>query len=48
MNSKILTFSALLLATAIVAMGYDNAAQLERCEASGRSVAECQLLVLGR
>ena len=29
-------------------MGLDNAAQLKRCEATGRGQAECRLLVLGR
>ncbi len=33
---------------ALVAMGFDNANQLARCEAAGRGPAECRLLVLGR
>ena len=45
---KILTISALLTMAAVLAMGADNAARLERCEASGRGAAECRLLVLGR
>lgn len=32
----------------VLLMGFDNAAQLKRCEASGRAQAECRLLVLGR
>lgn len=32
----------------VLLMGFDNAAQLKRCEATGRGPAECQLLVLGR
>ena len=39
---------ALLTALGILAMGADNARQLERCEATGRGPAECRLLVLGR
>jgi len=39
--------SAIVLA-GVLAMGADNARQLERCEASGRGPAECRLLVLGR
>jgi hypothetical protein len=48
MTSRILTAAAVLLAAAIVAMGYDNSRQLARCEATGRGPAECRLLVLGR
>jgi hypothetical protein len=36
------------IVAAIVAMGFDNHSQLQRCEASGRSAAECRLVVLGR
>ena len=32
----------------IIAMGFDNSRQLERCESAGRSAAECRLVVLGR
>jgi len=39
---------SLLTALGLVAMGADNADRLARCEASGRSAAECRLLVLGR
>ena len=39
---------SLLTALGIVAMGADNSHRLARCEASGRSAAECRLLVLGR
>ena len=38
----------LLTVAGIIAMGADNSRQLERCEATGRQVAECRLLVLGR
>ena len=55
MNNTKLSFSnlgyscAMLLTVAgIISMGLDNATRLERCEASGRSQAECRLLVLGR
>ena len=48
MNSRILTAAALLLTTAVVAMGFDNSRQLARCEATGRAAAECRLLLLGR
>ena len=48
MRSRTLTLAAVLLAAAIVAMGYDNSQQLARCEAAGRGPAECRLLVLGR
>lgn len=46
-------FLAYLLCTlpivaGVLLMGFDNAAQLKRCEASGRQAAECRLLVLGR
>jgi hypothetical protein len=53
-NSKLslsnLGYSCAMLFTVagIVSMGFDNAARLERCEASGRGAAECRLLVLGR
>lgn len=40
--------AVLLIGAGILAMGADNARQLERCEATGRSQAECRLLVLGR
>ena len=43
-----LTIAALLTLAAVLAMGADNAARLERCEAGGRGAAECRLLVLGR
>ena len=46
--NRTLTISALLTLVAVLAMGIDNAARLERCEASGRGAAECRLLVLGR
>jgi hypothetical protein len=36
------------IVAALVAMGIDNNRQLERCEAAGRSAAECRLVVLGR
>lgn len=38
----------LLTVAGIISMGLDNAARLERCEASGRGQAECRLLILGR
>ena len=41
-------FTVLLIGAGVLAMGADNAAQLERCEATGRGQAECRLLVLGR
>jgi hypothetical protein len=44
---KTIIIPAIVLA-AVLAMGADNAARLERCEASGRGAAECRLLVLGR
>jgi len=37
-----------LTAIALVFMGFDNSRQLTRCQASGRSAAECHLVVLGR
>jgi len=37
-----------VIVAALVAMGFDNSRQLARCEASGRSAAECRLVVLGR
>ena len=46
--NRTLTLSALITLAAVLAMGADNAARLERCEASGRGAAECRLLVLGR
>ena len=46
--NRTLTIAALLTLAAVLAMGADNAARLERCEASGRGAAECRLLVLGR
>ena len=36
------------LLVGIVAMGFDNANRLARCESAGRSAAECRLVVLGR
>lgn len=36
------------IVAALVAMGFDNQSQLQRCESAGRSAAECRLLVLGR
>jgi hypothetical protein len=36
------------IVAALVAMGFDNHSQLQRCEATGRSAAECRLVVLGR
>ena len=39
---------AILTACGILAMGADNAAQLQRCESAGRSAAYCRLAVLGR
>jgi len=48
MTSRTLTVAAMLLTAAVVAMGFDNSRQLARCEAIGRSPAECRLLVLGR
>lgn len=33
---------------AIIAMGFDNHSQLQRCESTGRTAAECRLVVLGR
>ncbi len=38
----------LLTVAGIIALGFDNAHQLARCEATGRGAAECRLLVLGR
>ena len=48
MTDRILTAAALLTVAAIVAMGFDNRQALARCESSGRSQAECRLVVLGR
>ena len=48
MSSRLLTLAAVLTACGVLAMGADNAAQLARCEAAGRSAAECRLVVLGR
>ena len=45
---RILTTCALLTVAALLAMGADNTAQLERCQASGRGQEACRLLVLGR
>lgn len=45
---RIITASALLTVAALLAMGADNTAQLERCQASGRGQEACRLLVLGR
>jgi hypothetical protein len=47
------SFAGYLLAcgaivAALVAMGFDNHSQLQRCESAGRSAAECRLVVLGR
>lgn len=36
------------LLVGIVAVGFDNAKRLARCESAGRPAAECRLLVLGR
>lgn len=36
------------IVAALVAMGFDNHSQLQRCESAGRSAAECRLVVLGR
>jgi hypothetical protein len=36
------------IVAALVAMGIDNHSHLQRCEAAGRSAAECRLVVLGR
>ena len=46
--NRIHLFATLLIGAGILAMGADNSNQLARCEASGRSQAECRLLVLGR
>ena len=45
---KLHLFALLTIGAGILAMGADNSRQLERCEATGRSQAECRLLVLGR
>jgi hypothetical protein len=45
---RLLTLAAVLTACAVLAMGADNANQLQRCESTGRSAAECRLVVLGR
>lgn len=45
---RIITASALLTIAALLAMGADNTAQLERCQQSGRGQETCRLLVLGR
>lgn len=42
------TAAMVLTLAGIIALGLDNSHQLARCEASGRSQAECRLLVLGR
>ena len=46
--TRIHLFAVLLIGAGVLAMGADNARQLERCEATGRGPAECRLLVLGR
>jgi hypothetical protein len=48
MQSRILTVAAILTVCAVLVMGADNAERLERCQAGGRSAAECQLVILGR
>lgn len=48
MTDRLLTLAALLTACAVLAMGFDNANRLARCESAGRSAAECRLVVLGR
>jgi hypothetical protein len=48
MSNRFLTLAAVLTACAVLAMGYDNADRLRRCESAGRSAAECRLIVLGR
>lgn len=45
---KLHLFALLIIGAGILAMGADNSRQLARCEATGRSQAECRLLVLGR
>lgn len=45
---RIHLFALLIIGAGILAMGADNSQQLARCEATGRSQAECRLLVLGR
>ena len=46
--NRVHAIAVLLIGAGILAMGADNAAQLARCEATGRGPAECRLLVLGR
>jgi hypothetical protein len=48
MSNRLLTLTAVLTACGVLAMGFDNADRLRRCESAGRSVAECRLVVLGR
>jgi hypothetical protein len=48
MSNRFLTLAAVLTACAVLAMGFDNADRLRRCESAGRSAAECRLVVLGR
>lgn len=38
----------LLTLAGIIALGFDNSAALQRCQASGRGQEECRLVVLGR
>jgi hypothetical protein len=45
---KLHLFALLTIGAGILAMGADNTAQLERCEATGRGQETCRLLVLGR
>lgn len=45
---KLHLLALLTIGAGVLAMGADNARQLERCEATGRGQAECRLLVLGR
>jgi len=46
--NRVHAFAVLLVGAGILAMGADNTAQLERCEATGRGQETCRLLVLGR
>lgn len=48
MQNLPLTLAAVLTACGVLAMGIDNHSRLQRCEAAGRSTAECRLVVLGR
>lgn len=45
---RIITACTLFTVAALLAMGVDNTAQLERCQQSGRGQETCRLLVLGR